>query len=134
MSLWDIFYVFAIALTAAVLLAPWVRKICLDWRVFDLPERRKVHNKPTPTLGGLAIFFAFFIAILFALAFNREFRLELIPYLPGLILGASVVVSLGVVHDLRHIHPFVKLGGQIIAALIAFNLGLRIETLTNPFG
>lgn len=130
----DIFYVFIISLAGTLLLIPQVRKLSLKFKILDMPGRRKIHTKPIPTLGGIGICISFIAAILFALSFNQGFRSEFAPYLMGLILGGAVVVVLGIFHDLRNLHPLVKLCGQLLAGLLLFYSGLRIEFITNPFG
>ena len=130
----DILYVFVIAFGGTLFLIPLVRKMSLRFQILDMPGKRKVHTKPVPTLGGIAIFISFIAAVLFALCFNQEFRLEFAPYLMGLILGGAVVVVLGIFHDLNNLRPFVKLCGQILVGFLLFYFGLRIEYITNPFG
>ncbi|MBN3038756.1 MAG: undecaprenyl/decaprenyl-phosphate alpha-N-acetylglucosaminyl 1-phosphate transferase [Candidatus Omnitrophica bacterium] len=134
MLLSNIAYVFLISLVVALVLTPSMRKISLQYQILDRPGKRRVHTKPVPTLGGIAIFIAFMAAVLFAFFINKDFREEFAPHILGLVFGGLAVLLLGVYHDLKDIHPLVKLAGQVLAAVLAFSLGLKIEFITNPLG
>jgi UDP-GlcNAc:undecaprenyl-phosphate/decaprenyl-phosphate GlcNAc-1-phosphate transferase len=77
-------------------------------------------------MGGLAIYLAFIVAVLASLHVNHEIL--------GLLLGATVILIVGITDDLRQLSPKVKLLGQIAAAMVLVMFNVRIEWLTNPFG
>jgi UDP-GlcNAc:undecaprenyl-phosphate GlcNAc-1-phosphate transferase len=52
----------------------------------------------------------------------------------GITWAAAIVVGFGVVDDLRGMTPWVKLAGQILAAVVLFAHGFGVPALTNPFG
>ncbi|MFA5383789.1 MAG: MraY family glycosyltransferase [Eubacteriales bacterium] len=108
----------------ALLLTPAVRKLAFAWGAVDLPNPRKVHQHVMPRLGGLAIYVAFVIPLLLTMPVGPVF---------GLITGVSLVVLTGVIDDIKGLSPWLKLGGQILAAysLILFNI--QIDFVTNPF-
>lgn len=122
-------YISVIALVLAFgivfFLMPYVIKLAYMIGAIDRPNQRKVHNGPMPRLGGLAIYAAFIIAFLITLNING-------PY-SGLIIGASVVFLMGMLDDIWRLSPWVKLGGQIIAAAIAIYSGIIVHFVTNPF-
>ncbi len=97
----------------------------------DAPDnRRKLHEKAIPRLGGGPIFLAVGLACLVAgyiggLGWSR--------WLPVAICNA-LIFSVGFVDDLRPLGAKVKLVGQIGTALILYALGVSIDTLSNPFG
>jgi len=110
-------YLVTVAFTAAFLATPVVRAWAL-WRgVLDQPSARKVHTVSTPLLGGLAVYFAFALTVLFNFSFSRELK--------GVALGATVVVIVGIVDDVLDLPAWVKLGGQVAAAAIAMSWGDR---------
>ncbi len=74
----DITYVFLISLVGALILTPLVRLFALKYKILDKPGKRRVHSKPTPTLGGLAIFIPFILGVLFAFFYNPLFREEFV--------------------------------------------------------
>ena len=121
-------YGFLIAMIIAYLVTPWVMKLAWKIGAIDVPrDLRRVHNKPMPCLGGLAIFLAFIIAGLVTLPIgNSSTR--------GILAGGSFIVLVGVLDDIYCLPAKVKLVGQIIAAGILVSSGVKIEWMTNPLG
>ncbi len=115
-----------IALLLSLVITPAVIKLAFKVGAIDQPNARKVHARVMPRMGGLAIFTAFAIPALIALPLNSQFM--------GLLLGGALILTLGIVDDIIEISPKVKLGGQLVAALILIGSGVRVENLTNPFG
>lgn len=122
----EYFVPFLIALIAAYVLTPGVKKLAIKVGAVDKPNARKVHTHAIPRLGGLAIYIGFMAAVLFCLPMRHE--------LMGLLLGCTAIVALGIWDDICNIPAKVKLVGQIIAACIPIAFGIQIEWLTNPFG
>lgn len=113
------------AFLVALTLTPWVRSRAVYWGAVDIPNQRKVHRSAMPRLGGLVVYLAFVPAALISSSFKM-------PVL-GLACGASLIVLLGVVDDIRGISPRVKLAGQTLAALSVIPFGVRVDFITNPF-
>ena len=127
---------FAIAFIVAFCTTPIVRKIAFKIGAIDIPkDERRMHNKPIPRLGGLAIIIGFMVAVAFTLvsrvldkgAFFEDLKI------PGLLAGSMIIVIVGVFDDIRPLKAWVKLTFQIIAALIVVLCGIRIEEISNPF-
>jgi UDP-GlcNAc:undecaprenyl-phosphate GlcNAc-1-phosphate transferase len=113
----------AVAFAAAFFAVPVVRAWAL-WRgVLDQPSARKVHTVSTPLLGGLAVYFAFALTVLFNFDFSRELK--------GVALGATVVVLVGIVDDMLDVPAWVKLAGQVGAASIAMSWGVILNLAPN---
>ena len=119
--------IFAGALIFAVGGTPVASK--LGWRlgIIDQPSVRKVHLKPIPRLGGLAIYAAFILALLI---FEDQFH---IPQLISILIGATLVSFLGVWDDRWSLRPLLKLVGQIVASLILVFSGVQVQFLPYPF-
>lgn len=117
---------FMVALLVTYLLTPQVIKLAVKAGAMDAPDARKVHTRPIPRMGGLAIFAGFVLAILASMHVGREVL--------GLLAGGTVIVMVGVIDDLRQLSARVKLMGQIAAALVMVLFNVRIDWLTNPFG
>ncbi len=114
--------IFATALAMAVGGTPLVRRLALRLGVTDQPSARKIHIKPVPLMGGLAIYAAFIAALLL---FGNRFRLnELI----SILVGASLMSFLGLWDDRRGLSPWLKLIGQFLAASILVMTGVHIGT------
>jgi len=100
---------------------------------------RKIHQKPTPLLGGLAIFFSFLLTVLFGIFLVRlNIAPEIIKeHLSGIIsvkgkllaiLGGGVlVVSFGLFDDIFCFRARIKLFLQFIVGIILFSVGIRIS-------
>lgn len=123
---------FLITFALSLLLVPLVRIFCLKNNFLDKPEKRKIHKKPVPSLGGIAIWLATISgsSLLFLISSHHSFNIEIF----GIFAGASILFVTGLIDDIYDIHPVIKLIIQIFAALVAFILGVRIEILSNPIG
>ena len=116
-----------IALTLAVAagiscaLTPVIKVLARKVGAMDVPkDGRRMHHVPIPRLGGLAIFISFMVSVLI---FCRD-----IPHqVQGILLGATIIVVLGVLDDIMTLHALPKFGVQIVAAVIVTLYGCRIE-------
>jgi len=98
-------------------LTPIVQRLASRLNCVSAPKQDRWHVKPTPLLGGLAIFTAFLIPYLILFRGNDFFWV--------LLLGISFSVGLGLLDDLLHIKPSTKLIGQILIACMTIAFGLR---------
>lgn len=114
-------FIFTLATT------PVVRRFAYKIGAVDVPkDKRRVHKKPTPRIGGLAIIFGFMVA---ALCFNNEWNREII----SIFIGAGILAVLGIIDDCRALDAKLKFIVQIAAALVVAVWGdLRIEFISNP--
>lgn len=112
--------VFCIALT------PVVRAFADSRGIVDIPRERRIHTRPVPLLGGVAIFASFITAVLLTA--------KLSGHSVGLMVGGAVIVVVGVIDDITELRPVVKLAGQVMAAWVLVSFGVKIEFVTNPFG
>jgi UDP-GlcNAc:undecaprenyl-phosphate GlcNAc-1-phosphate transferase len=119
--------IFAGALIVAISGTPVARKLGWQLGIIDQPSVRKVHLKPIPRVGGLAIYVAFILALL---VFEDRFR---IPQLISILIGATLVSFLGVWDDRGSLRPLLKLVGQIVAALILVFSEVQVQFLPYPF-
>lgn len=117
---------FTIALAVAYIVTPQVKHLAIKAGALDAPDARKVHTKPIPRMGGLAIYAGFVLAVLASVHVNREIM--------GLLAGGTFILIIGIIDDIMQLSAKVKLLGQIAAAAILIFFDIRIEWLTNPFG
>ena len=117
---------FTTALAVAYFATPRVKDFAIKVGALDAPDDRKVHTKPIPRMGGLAIYAAFVLAVLASMYVSREVM--------GLLVGGTVILIVGIIDDLKPLPARVKLLGQIIAAAVLVMFDIKIEWLTNPFG
>src|SRR5271163_4302648 len=116
---------FFIALFASLMLVVPVRALALRVGMVDLPGPRKVHLQPIPMLGGLAMYGAVVLAILFA--FHGPAREQVV----GILAGATLVAAVGIMDDRGLLHHQIKLFlGMPIAAGILLLCGIRAQVFS----
>ncbi len=118
---------FLTALIASLIATPAMRSLALRFGMLAKPSRRSVHSKPTPYLGGVAIYLAFALSTFLFLGVDR-------PEVMGLFIGGFLMVALGTLDDLRPLSPKVKLLGQVVCAAVVTGFGVQVAWVTNPFG
>jgi len=121
-----------LAFLLSVVIVPLIRKFCIKKGFVDLPNERKVHRRPTPRLGGIAIWLCTVLAFIIVVLTKVDYPNG--NCLSGIIIGGSLMFLLGLVDDLYDLPPGLKLFIQIGAALIAFLLGVKVDIISNPFG
>lgn len=113
------------AFAVSFLMCPLVKSFAYKIGAIDVPkDNRRMHKKPVPRLGGLAIFLGFIVSMLLFVKVDHQ--------LQGILLGASIIVVLGVVDDMSPLRAYFKFCVQIFAALVAVFHGVVIQTLSNP--
>ncbi len=127
------FLVFVTAFLLALGLTPLAARLAIRTGAVDQPAPRRVHLKPTPRLGGLSIFIAFFAAIGVSLLYPRSDPHEL-ERLAGLFLGGALMFGVGIYDDYHELHALPQLIAQFVAAGIAVASGVSILEIPNPFG
>ena len=128
------YLIFLISFVLAVILTPFFMNIGINLGLYDKPDFRSKHSKPTPRIGGLAIFSAGLLSIL------------LINYLPQnlvqnfasvghnkifliFFMGLLTFFFIGLADDIFTLSPIPRLGAQIISCSLLWFLGLRIDNL-----
>lgn len=106
---------------------PLVRRFAYKIGAVDIPkDKRRVHKKPTPRIGGLAIIFGFMVAVI---CFNDDWSKSMIATL----IGAGILAVLGVIDDCKALDAKLKFVVQVVAALIVVFYGdIRISVFSNP--
>ena len=121
----DVLWGFLVALAVVLALTPAVGRVARVLGVVDEPgERRRVHLRAVPRLGGVAIFLGIFVPALAFLDLTGPYR--------GIVLGAALATTVGIVDDFRGLPWEVKLAGQVGAAGIAVQAGVTIDRFTFP--
>ncbi len=123
----DALWAFLVAAAAALVLTPVAARLAHRVGAIDLPRERGLHDKPTPSLGGLAILAGVLAAEVFFLPWSTETR--------GILAGAAAIALIGAVDDAKEggLSPAVKLAGQLAAAAIPVFADVRVENITLPF-
>ena len=92
------------------LLVPFIKKMAFHINAIDHPGKRKVHKKPIPRLGGIAIFLGFLFGYMF---FSGPSGI-----MNSILIGSFIIVLVGVIDDIKPLPSKVKFLGQLAAALI----------------
>ncbi|MDO8515525.1 MAG: MraY family glycosyltransferase [bacterium] len=118
-------------LTAAFLVAaatPAIISIAKYFNLVDDPLKRRhpahTEERIIPRAGGLAIFLGFLAAVSLFIPFSKG--------VVGILLGALLLVVVGLIDDYRDVHPYIRLGVNFLAALLAVSGGAGISFLSNP--
>ena len=114
-------FVLALVFTpVAIFLAPKIGAV-------DIPkDGRRMHDKPMPRFGGLAMFIGTMASIAI---FIEPGSL----HLAGVLTGGALIYVLGLIDDLTGLPAKVKFAGQIVIACLVFALGVRINFIANFF-
>lgn len=116
---------FFIAASASLLLTFPVRALALRVGMVDLPGPRKVHLKPIPLLGGLAMYGGVMLAIL--IVFDGVARAQVF----GIVTGATLVAVVGFLDDRGWLHHQIKLFvGMPLAAIILLASGIHAQVFS----
>ncbi len=126
--------VFGVAAAVTWVVTPAVWRLAIRWGAVVKPEARRVHLKPTPTLGGVAMLVGFVVAMVVASqlpALGPVFENSSEPL--GLFLAAIVILAVGVLDDLRDVSAPAKVAGQVLAGSVLALAGVTMFYFRIPF-
>lgn len=111
---------FVVAFLAAFATTPLAVKIAHKVGAVDVPkDNRRMHKKPIPRLGGIAIVFGFILSVICFCRLPWEYV--------GILLGGIIIMFMGAIDDCKPLPALLKFGIQILAALIPVIFGVKIE-------
>lgn len=116
---------FLLAFLGTYISMPILRKLAVSFGVIDMPGGRKIHKVATPLLGGVAIY----IGLLAGILFNLDSTYSLIRIL----IGATLILILGLANDIREISAQLRLVLQLLIALLVVIMGERISFLPTGY-
>ncbi len=117
--------VFAVAAIATWLATFVVRAFAKRHSLLVMPDERRVHERPTPTAGGAAMYFGMLVAIATASqmpAFAPVFKGSSAPI--GVVFAATIIFGVGMADDVREMSPPAKLAGQVLAGTVLYFFGV----------
>jgi len=117
---------FAAALVLAIGVTPVARWLAPRVGVIDRPAARKIHRRPVPRMGGVAIYLAVIVAV-FLLRERYNFA-----QFGSILVGATGVSFMGLIDDRWGLRPLVKLIGQTLAGLLLYANGIYVGTFHDP--
>src|SRR5215831_20894145 len=129
---------FLLSVLCGAILTPIVRQLAHRFGLFDhARSSRKIHGKPIPRLGGIAIVIAFYAPLVGLLLFQTGVGHLFVAereHVIGLFVGGLTIALLGLYDDLRGANAWKKFLVQFAVAGLLFKLGFRFDVLANPFG
>jgi UDP-GlcNAc:undecaprenyl-phosphate GlcNAc-1-phosphate transferase len=126
----DALYAFLLAAAVTALLTPVTMRLARAVGAIDEPRERGLSERPTPLLGGLAIFAGALVAALIWLPGGHGTEHQLWH---GVLIAAAVITVVGALDDRFDLPPVAKLAGQVVAAIIAVHFGVAVKAITLPF-
>jgi len=119
---------FATAFALSMLLIPPLIKLINHFKLHDVPDLRKEHSIPIPTMGGIAVCLSLAFTCLLWFRFPSDF------FTVSFFFSILVLFAIGIMDDLNDLRARNKLAMQFaLASLIAFS-GVRITSLNGIFG
>ena len=128
---WTYAGAFILALALALLFTPLALRFAQRKQVLDHPGSYKIQESPIPYLGGLAIVASFVVVMLSAALIAPT--AGGVGELAVILLVGLCLSLLGLVDDLRGLHPAARFTVEIAAAVLLFWLGVRVELFQNIF-
>ena len=111
---------------AALCLTPLTRQIAMRLGVTAAPNKRNIHSRHVPLMGGAAIYLAFVLSVL--LFTPPDHLVEL----GAIVAGATMLALIGYLDDRRHLSPRVRLVVMTVAAAVAALSGVQIRLFSTP--
>lgn len=144
-------WVMVVAFVVTLLATPIMRRLAVSHGVIDRPsDPRKIHRYPIAYLGGAAVFLGFLAAVFYSflaakftslIDFHRTVNVSSDGFhypVPFSVLGGATAIMLtGLVDDVKHIMPRLKIAGQLFAAawLAIDDVGVKVaQGLLEPIG
>ena len=112
-------YIFSLAFLLSYLSTLAARSLALEMGIVDKPDERKIHKVPTPRLGGLAVYVAFALAVIYNFHFSDELK--------GVAIGATLVMLAGLADDIIGLSAKIKLLIQLTAVSIMMYYGVVLS-------
>ena len=118
-----------------------VSAVCWKMAWLDMPSARRIHKKPFPRLGGVAMYLAFVIVSLVLYATYHETKQGELGQYWLVLVGATLITAVHVYDDIKGLKPLPKLIAQTISVLIILGPfldgsfhGVILFGFNNPFG
>lgn len=111
---------------------PIVILLAHKYKLFDVPDARKMHNRPIARFGGVAVFVSMMCLVVPVLflqnIIGQSFR-EVLPKIIVLLTGCTVMFLVGLIDDCKNLRARHKLLSQLAVAFLVCAFGIRIEAL-----
>lgn len=117
---------FLLAFAIAFVLTPLSIKLAYKIGAVDVPlDKRRMHSRPIPRFGGIAMFLSATISILLLDGSFPKIQIALI--------GGAFMYLLGAIDDLKNLKPLTKATGQVVIACFVYMMDIRIDFISMVF-
>lgn len=130
-----IYSIIAIVFLICLALTPLVIKIAKKYNLVDIPkDERRVHNKPMPRVGGIAIVASMFIGLAIYYFITKNIpSIALSKKFCGFLIGGIIIFIMGLIDDIFNLKARYKFLFQLLAAIVAYLFEVRISGIKIPF-
>ena len=108
----SVFLTLCVAFSISFFMIPVIIKLTHRRQLLDFPGIRKIHQIPTPTMGGIAVFASLLITLLLSIDFKNS------PQVPGFLTALTIIFFVGLKDDILFFSPAKKFAGQLVAVLL----------------
>jgi len=126
------YLILLVSFLITLIITSLARKLAVKLKIYDMPEKTKIHKKPVPYLGGTSIFIGFLVSILIGTrlySFDTVIRKQL--YL--ILICSFILFTLGLLDDIKQVKAIYKLAFEFLIIAALFFMGLRLSILQNTF-
>jgi len=130
-----VYFIIIITFVLSIIITPLTIRFANKFGFVDIPkDNRRVHVKPMPRIGGLAIVISMFVGLaLYYLITMSIPSITLDNKFVGYIIGAIIISSMGLIDDIYNLRARHKFIFQVLAATIIYFFGISIEGIKIPF-
>ena len=134
----DIAIAFLLAFITSFVTVPYTIKLAYKKGAIDIPNEIKVNKKPIPRIGGIAVIIGFLVASIYLIIQGTIEKTLILndssqygKKLIGFLIGIFIIGIVAYIDDIKNLKPWEKLIAQILAAIIVYLFGIRIDTINN---
>ncbi len=121
---------FATAFGVTMVTTPLARRIACKFKAVDYPRSRGMNKEPVPLMGGIAIVLGFIASVVVQSPWISDFRTT---QFIGFLIGAAIIVAVGMLDDVYELGPKFKLLMQFIVGVVVVSTGTKIDFIMWPF-
>ncbi len=131
--MYSLIFLAAASLLLSLILTPRVRDVAIRLGFVDEPDNeRKLHKRPIPRVGGVAILTAtigsYLLLLVVRLSAGSIIR-EGMPFAVRLLPAVLLIFTLGLLDDIFDLRAWHKLGIEVVAALLAWSSGIHLGAI-----
>ncbi len=118
-----------LSFSVSFFMIPVIIRMAVVRSLMDLPDHRKIHTHPTPSMGGIALFVSVLLTLLLVIDF------EVSPQIAGFLAAMTIIFLVGLKDDIFFITPYYKFIGQFLAVVLFLSLSqYRLDSFDGFMG